>query len=89
MTLKQCIQKNGWHVEVDKLRRFQSVAIAFLNGEGESDETEFDISGACTDAGAEELSALYEEFCKECGIKSNTVTAVSVVQSADTYAELP
>jgi hypothetical protein len=89
MTLKQCIKKNGWCVEVEELKRFQSVVIAFLNGEGESDETEFDISGACTDAGAEELSALYEVFCKECGIKSNRVTAVRVVHSADTYEGLP
>lgn len=89
MTIKQYIQKNGLRVEVDELKRFQSVAVAFLNGEGESDETEFDISGACTKAGAEELSALYEVFCKECGIKSNTVTAVRVVHSADTYEELP
>mgnify|MGYP001097871067 CR=1 FL=1 len=89
MTLKQCIQKDGWRVEVDKLRRFQSVAVAFLNGEGESDETEFDINSACTKAGAEELSALYGVFCKECGIKSNTVTAVRVVHSTDTYEELP
>ena len=51
MTIKQCIQKNGWRVEVDEMKRFQSVAVVFLNGEGESDETEFDISGACTDAG--------------------------------------
>ena len=70
MTIKQCIQKNGWRVEVDEMKRFQSVAIAFLNGEGESDETEFDISGACTDAGAEELSALFEVFCKECGTRT-------------------
>lgn len=38
MTIKQCIQKNGWRVEVDEMKRFQSVAIAFLNGEGERDE---------------------------------------------------
>ena len=33
MTIKQCIQKNGWRVEVDEMKRFQSVAIVFLNGE--------------------------------------------------------
>ena len=24
MTIKQCIQKNGWRVEVDEMKRFQS-----------------------------------------------------------------
>ena len=73
MTVKQCIKENGWIVEAAVLRRFQSVDIAFINEEGREDETQFDISGACTDAGAEELSSLYDMFCKENGIKNNTV----------------
>lgn len=53
------------------------------------DETEFDIDSACTYKGAKELADLYDTFCKECGIKNDTVTAVRVVQSAYTYEKLP
>lgn len=89
MTVKQCIKENGWIVEAAVLRRFQSVDIAFINEEGREDETQFDISGACTDAGAEELSSLYDMFCKENGIKNNTVMAVFVVESANAFKDLP
>ncbi len=67
MTIKQCIQKNGWRVEVDEMKRFQSVAIVFLNGEGESDETEFDISGACTDAGRRNFPPFLKFFVRNVG----------------------
>lgn len=89
MTIKQCIKENGWIMRVTELKRFQSVDIAFINNEGKEDETEFDISGACTDAGAKELTTLYNVFCRENGMKSNTVLAVIVAHSADTYGELP
>lgn len=88
MTIRQSIKEKGWIMEVAKLKRFQSVDVAFVNNEGKEDETEFDISGACTDAGTEELAGLYDGFCKENGIKNNTVLAVIVARSADTYEEL-
>lgn len=89
MTVKQCIKENGWIDKIAVLRRFQSVNIAFINVEGREDETQFDISGACTDAGAKELSDLYDMFCKENGIKNNTVMAVSVMESANAFEDLP
>lgn len=89
MTIKQCIKEKGWIMEVAKIKRFQSVDVAFINNEGKEDETEFDISGACTDAGEKELTSLYNVFCKENGMKNNTVLAVMVTRSADTYEELP
>ena len=88
MTIRQSIKEKGWIMEVAELKRFQSVDVAFVNNEGKEDETEFDISGACTDAGTEELASLYDVFCKENGIKNNTVLAVIVARSADTYEEL-
>lgn len=89
MTIKQCIKEKGWIMEVAELKRFQSVDVAFINNEGKEDETEFDISGAGTDAGAEELAGLYDVFCKENNIKNDTVLAVIVTQTADTYEGLP
>ncbi len=89
MTIKQCIKENGWIMRVTELKRFQSVDVAFINNEGREDETEFDISGAHTDAGAKELTTLYNVFCRENGMKNNTVLAVIVAHSADIYEELP
>ncbi len=89
MTIKQCIKEKGWIMEVAEIKRFQSVDIAFINNEGKEDETEFDISGACSDAGTEELAGLYDDFCKENEIKNNTVLAVIVAKSADTCEDLP
>lgn len=89
MTLRQYIRKNGWSVEVSKLKRFQSVDVSFIDEAGRKDETEFDISSACTYKGVEQLADLYDTFCKECGIRNDTVTAVRVVHSADSYEKLP
>lgn len=88
MTIMQCIKEKGWITEVTRLKRFQSVDVTFINNEGREDETEFDISGACTNTGAKELASLYDVFCQENGIKSDTVLAVIVAKSADTYEEL-
>lgn len=33
MTIKQCIKEKGWIMEVAKIKRFQSVDVAFINNE--------------------------------------------------------
>lgn len=88
MNIKECIQKNGLQIEVDELKQCQSVDIVFINSDGMEDETEFDVYAVNTQAGERELSELFEGFCKEHRFKSDTVSAVIVVKSADTMGDL-
>ena len=88
MNIGECIKEKGWQMEVDSLKRYQSVDVAFINSDGLEDETEFDITGAGTKDGEKELTSLYKDFCKENGFKTNTVLSVTVVASADTKEEL-
>lgn len=51
--------------------------IAFVNSDGQDDETQFDIHDEKTlEETAEELSSLFADFCKENGIKRNSVYSV-------------
>lgn len=51
--------------------------IAFVNSDGQDDETQFDIHVEKTlEETAEELSSLFADFCKENGIKRNSVYSV-------------
>ena len=89
MTINQYIKKHGWSVECDlsKPYRFQTVDVSFENEEAMIglDETEFDIPAY----NVKELSTLFKEFCKENGLKSNTVINIRIVAAASTLGELP
>lgn len=89
MLIKDCIKKKGWQTEVTgSLKRCQTVDVDFVNTEGKEDETQFTITGAGTNKGIEELSKLFSEFCKENGLKNNTVISVTIIHVADTIEEL-
>lgn len=89
MTIRECIKKNGWQIEVaGPLKRFQSVDIDFVNSDGLDDETQFDISGAGTTSGIQRLSELFSVFCKENGFKTNSVMSIAIVHVADTKEKL-
>lgn len=92
MTVKQFVKESGWRIECDvpNTCRWMSVQIAFQNPETVSyDETEFDIKAYNED----ELSDLFKTLCKETfggewKKAYSSVTAVVIVQFADTYEEL-
>ena len=106
MNLLECISKKGLQIEVDSLKRCQSIDISFINSDGKEDETQFDVSQLPlwgrlqqspskmalshigTVAGNKELEALFADFCKENGFKTNTVESITVVASADSFEEL-
>ena len=89
MTIKQYVKKNGFQTEISgPLKRWQTVDIGFMNSDGRNDETQFDVQLVLEDSGLEELNSLFTDFCKENGFRCNTVTAVTIVQCADTYEEL-
>lgn len=88
MNVIECIKKNGVQMEVDSLKRYQTVDICFLDSDGNVDETEFTVKGFCTKAGNKELSDLFSDFCKENGFVRNKVISVTIVKSADTRDEL-
>lgn len=83
MTITQCVKK-GIQVEVHTYSRYQTIAVNFVNGEGEHDETQFDICAL----DFEELDALFTDFCTENGYRTNLVTGIRVVASAETMDKL-
>lgn len=85
MTSKEYIKKNGWQVDCEtKPCRYMNVDVNFLNNEKAEDETQFSIRAY----DVEELDQLFNDFCKENGLKKNTVTCVTIVQMAETMDEL-
>ena len=88
MTVEQCIKKNGYQSEVKSIKLFSSVDISFVNSEGIDDETQFDVINVLTRSGIEELSELFDTFCKENGFKNNTVYALTIVKSASSLEDL-
>lgn len=92
MTVKRIIKEKGWCTECDNPStcRWMSVQISFQNPETANyDETEFDIKTYNED----ELSELFKTLCKETFGKEwqkafSSVTAVVIVQFADTYEKL-
>jgi hypothetical protein len=91
MNVKQYLKKNGYEatcvLEPDSI--WTEVIVAFENSEtGKLDETSFDISNPLTEAGRNELSDLFDVFCKENGLKANKVTAIIIAHMARTKDEL-
>lgn len=85
MTVKGYIKKNGWIIDCNtKMCRFMNVAVGFVNNSGMEDETEFSIAAYDEN----ELSDLFDEFCKENGFKTNKVIYVAVTEIADSIGEL-
>lgn len=85
MTIKQCIKKRGWGTDIDLNvpHRSMEVDIVFMNDEGREDETEFCINAYDVN----ELDELFTEFCKENGLKRNTVTNIIIVRTYEETAD--
>ena len=91
MNIKQFLKKNGYETEcdVDPYTVWVEVIVAFTNSStGADDETSFDVQHPFTENGKNELSDLFRDFCKEEGIKNNTVTGIVITNTAQTYNEL-
>lgn len=78
MTVKEYIRRHGWNLECENIRacRSMEVDIAFENEDtlDDMDETEFIINAYDDD----ELSELFDEFCKENNLANNTVDNIVV-----------
>lgn len=88
MNIREFLQKKGINVETRKCLRWSNVDVCFISSEGVEDEVQFTIESALTKKGKEELIELYEDFCRENSLKSNTVTGIHLVQTAFTMEEL-
>ena len=86
MTIRKTIKEQGWNFECSVLTCFRAmiVHVGFIDSDGNDDETSFDISAY----DVKELDTLYSDFCKENGLKRNTVTSISVVAVAESMEEL-
>ena len=85
MNIKQFIRKHGWQMECNsKPSRVMWMDVGFIDDERREDETQMDINAY----DEQELSRLFVDFCKENKFPTNTVTAVTIVQIADTMEEL-
>lgn len=85
MNVKQFIKEYGWQMEcASRLGKAMSVNIGFTNNAGEDDEAQMDINAY----DEQELSTLFDDFCKENGFSTNTVNYVVVVKIADSMDDL-
>lgn len=85
MTVRQFIKKVGWVLGCESMPcRAMSVNIGFINGDGEEDETQFDIKAYDTN----ELADLFKVFCKENKCSDRSVTYIEIAAMAATMDEL-
>lgn len=80
-TVIQYFDRGGkWNVECDTSMpyRVMDVDVAFTNSDGEDDEVQFSIKAYDKN----ELSSLFNQFCKEQGYPNNTVSNISVYNVA-------
>lgn len=78
MTIKDCINQNGWQTECDvSMCRRMVVDVDFYNQNKLEEETQFDIAAYDVD----ELSALFADFCKENSFRKNTVISITIVEA--------
>lgn len=82
--------KNGIVINCNiGLHRWGAVTVSFFNtADNREDSTSFDVENPLCPSGLEELNALYKDFCKEEKIPTNTVIAISLEHTAETYDEL-
>lgn len=85
MTVEQYIKKHGWNrtVEINENSRAMNVDINFEVG-GVNDETEFSIEAF----DVKELSTLFSDFCRENQFPTDTVTCVTIVETAESMEDL-
>lgn len=98
MTIKECLEtqlnrlseknrrnaKMGWQAECEILPLAKSMTVDIdFDNDGIDDETQFVIEPY----NVAELTSLYQDFCKETGIKSNTVTSITIVKMHEQQAE--
>ena len=88
MTVLEHITAVGVTLEVPSLKRYQVVNVAFVNNAGLDDVVQFDVKFLCTKAGNEELSELFNTFCKEEHCPNDTVSGITVVYSADFWRSI-
>ena len=90
MTIQECVKKKGIVRECEvKPHRFGEIEVFFYNtADDREDSTAFDVADPLTKAGEAELKSLYRDFCKENGIKADTVEALQLNCVAETYDEL-
>ena len=89
MTIKQCIKTKEINYELSwDVLVYQTVDVNFINLAGLIDETKFNVRYVDSTEGQNELTKLFQDFCKDNGFKTNTVTGISIVRVARTRAEL-
>ena len=85
MILSEFIKTHGWQQTAGlKNGRVMSVQITFLNDKHQEDQTELDV-GIYND---DELEELFDSFCRENNLPSDTVTGVRIVKIAYSFEEL-
>lgn len=90
MTIKQFIKKYGVDIDCALMPHRWGEMIVFFDNtrDDREDSTSFDIEHPLTADGANELSELYSDFCKEENIAANTVSGISLNCVAESYDEL-
>ena len=89
MKIADIIKEGKLVSEVNKIKRYSAININFINKKGKEDETQLDVShNILTRAGRDELADLWTSMAAEFNASVNSVTALTVVASANSYESL-
>ena len=89
MKIADIIKEGKLVSEVNKIKRYSAINISFINKEGKEDETQLDVCHSIlTRAGRDELADLWTSMASEFNASVNSVTALTVVASANSYESL-
>lgn len=89
MTIHEIVKAGYLCSEVECIKTCSCITLDFVNNEGAEDATQLTIAhNIFTKAGISELETLFNSLCKEFNTRSNSVTALTIVASANTMSEL-
>ena len=90
MTIEELAKAGKMESSIEfPLKRYTVVNVGFLNNEEEEEETQLTLEHSpLTKEGIKELKDLFGSLTKEFDTKSNRVTYIHIVASAQTEAEL-
>lgn len=86
MTIKHAVRLRSWQSEKSYIGtyRYMKVEVSYLDVDGMIDKVIFRIKTFCV----EELDNFFRCFCRENGVKTNSVTDICILQVTERKEEL-
>lgn len=88
MTIEEFIDVRGIQSNVFNLKSVQRVLVSFRDNNKNLDQVSFDLRNVCSVKGKERLARKYRDFCSVHEIVADIVEDITVIMTAELFANL-